>query len=167
MGDSKRIDIKAGMKTTLAALSASNGYNYNYDNDRIFIGHVSSDKIIGLLQKNNPVLYILTGESNYIPLTNGQYTSGIHKQKDGFLLGVGFYVKGSMNADDPKELDDQVENVIKDIVDGVLNTPQLGVSAVINTYLMRVGGVDTHLSENIGEGSVIFAVKYDFTKGAF
>lgn len=151
---SKRLDILNAIKTKIDLIKRQDGYN----NDVIdsSISYIPISRI-----KSYATVCLLPLESIYIPKTNYGYTTGSNAVSiDGWPIVIVGYCKTGIGEGN---LTEAMENLVEDILKVLFIDHTLGLSYVMNCYLVAIDHA-ADLKTQIGTVYVTVAVKYDFDK---
>lgn len=162
MASSKRTQILSALKTALDAITVVGGYNNTLKYNKLvykMIEQIPEDKF--------PAVVYLPGMAPYTPLTQTEYTSGAAITGiDGWSVSVVGYVKDSaVDVAETGTLLTDMENLIEDIVEAVMASYRLGLTAFVqNVYLSYIDSVIVPGDFLYGIVEVNFVIKYDFDK---
>ncbi len=150
---SKRLNILKAIDNAVANITTANGYNTT------LAAHSYGYRDYSQINEF-PSVYLLPGESQYVPLTNLEYTSGTSRNSEsGWIISVIGYVKSSTRED--KQMTEDIENLTEDLIKAVLEDHRLGLSYVAGIYLVSIARY-IDVEQSIGITQVIFSIKYDF-----
>ena len=150
---SKRIAILQAIDDAVAEITAANGYNLTLASHTY--GYVDYTQV-----NSFPAVCMIPGDSPYVPLTNTEYTSGSSRGGEaGWLISVIGYVHVPTAED--KQMTEQMEYLIEDLVKAVLADHRLGLSYVAGIYLASISRY-IDFEQAVGIVQLIFSVKYDF-----
>jgi len=158
MATTKRETILDALIACMASIDGTGVYHNTLSSGQ----YTSAFKDIAQVDvANMPFICLFPGPSNYVPLTNTEYTSGESIQSlDGWLISIVAYVQKNTDAQNKH----QMEELIADIVTAVQTDPHLGYPAYIQNTTLKTIMPFLDIHENIIVIQITFAVKYDFAR---
>lgn len=155
MSDSIRIQIINALINQLKNIEIKDGYNFSPEvaDDFISLDEVSLDSL--------PLITLYPDDSNYLPLTNNEYTSGSNDQRDydGWPISVIGYLKVEDN------FITETENFNQDILKSIFSDIHLGIPSIVNNIYLKKIFKPIKVGGNFSKAIVhhVYGIKYDFS----
>jgi hypothetical protein len=159
---SKRLNILQAWEDQLeTTVKKLDGYNNDLSDAQVTLTWKDMDNI-----QDFPFVVLASGDAQYYPLTQTEYTSGNSRQgPDGWTVAAYCYQSSSDDINNEGLLTQAMEKLAEDVVKATLSDVTLGLSYVHHIYLRAVlSYLDD--SRPVGVMQLVFEIKYDFDKSA-